>query len=56
MEQVFLIVGVLLLMAIGLYCVRLLDKAWTSIKNRPAKERPVRRPAEHHEEIKLPRR
>ena len=55
MEQILLICGVLVFTAVALYCVRLLDRAWTAFKNRPAR-RPERRPAEHHEEIKLPRR
>ena len=55
MEQILLVCGVLVCTAIALYCVRLLDRAWTAFKNRPARPS-ARRHVKQHEEIKLPRR
>ncbi len=51
MEQMFVILAVLAAAAVALYCVRLLDRAWPVMKKRRA-----RRPADSHEEIKLPGR
>lgn len=50
MEQLLVILGVVVATAIALYCVRLLDRAWSSIRKRRA-----RPPADTHEEVKLPK-
>jgi len=50
MEQILIICGVLVCAAVALYCVRLLDRAWTALKKRPARHT-ARRPAEQHEEV-----
>lgn len=51
MEQMFVILAVLVIAAVALYCVRLLDRAWPLMTKRRAK-----RPADTHEEVKLPGR
>ena len=51
MEQMFVILAVLVIAAVALYCVRLLDRAWPVMTKRRAK-----RPADTHEEVKLPGR
>ena len=50
MEQLLVILAVVIGAGVALYCVRLLDRAWTQVKKRPAQ-----RPADKHEEVKLPR-
>ena len=49
MEQLLVILAVVVGAAAALYCVRLLDRAWPAIGKRRA-----RRPADTHEEVKLP--
>ena len=51
MEQMLVILAVVVAAAVALYCVRLLDRAWTVMAKRRA-----RRPADTHEEVKLPGR
>lgn len=51
MEPILVILVVVIAAAVALYCVRLLDRAWPAIRKRRA-----RRPADTHEEVKLPGR